>query len=39
MLDYYAKADYKKDWERGETVCTIFTRMLKQKGLKIDDIT
>lgn len=39
MLDYYSNANYKKDREKGETVCTIFTRMLQQEGLKLDNTT
>ena len=39
MLDYYSNANYKKDRENGETVCTIFTRMLQQEGLKLDNTT
>lgn len=39
MLDYYANADFKADRENGETVCSIFTRIVKDKGLKLNNKT
>lgn len=39
MLEYYSKADYKIDRENKETVCTIFTEMLKKNGLQLNNQT
>lgn len=37
MLEYYNSHSYFDDMQTKETVCTIFTRLLQQKGLKLEN--
>ena len=36
MLEYYSNANFAQDIDNGETVCTIFTKMLKKYGLVLN---